>query len=259
VIFLAEAFTRPSPMKALAKIGFTESYTYFTWRTTKTELAEYVTELTRTSMIDYYRANFWPSTPDILHAFLQKGGRPAFQIRLVLAACLSSLYGIYSGYELCENEPLREGSEEYLHSEKYQFKPRDWNQHDSIAPFVAKLNRARRENRAMQLYDNVVLHESDDDRVLAWSKATPDHGNVVICVVSLDPRETRSAWITMDPPTIGVGADERYDVEDQLTGERWEWQGGRAWVQLDPARRPAHVFVVRKRMHGTHGIARNGA
>ena len=247
VIFLAEAFTRPSPMKALAKLGFTESYTYFTWRTTKKELAEYVTELTRSSMAEYYRANFWPNTPDILHAFLQKGGRPAFQIRLVLAACLSSLYGIYSGYELFENEPLKEGSEEYLHSEKYQLKPRDWSRPDSLAPYVAKINHARRANPALQLYENVVVHESDDDRVLVWSKATPDRSNVVICAVNLDPHETRSAWITMDPATIGVGPEEIYDVEDQLTGERWHWQGGRAWVQLDPATRPAHVFVVRKK------------
>jgi starch synthase (maltosyl-transferring) len=259
VIFLAEAFTRPSPMKALAKIGFTESYTYFTWRTTKRELAEYVTELTRSSMTEYYRANFWPNTPDILHAFLQKGGRPAFEIRLVLAACLSSLYGIYSGYELCENEPLREGSEEYLHSEKYQFKPRDWGRADSLAPLVTKLNRARRENPALQLYDNVVLHESDDDHVLVWSKATSDRSNVVICAVNLDPRQTRSAWVKLDVAAIGVGEDEQFDVEDALTGDRWPWKGGRAWVQLDPSKRAAHVFVLRKRIRHDQRVHPSGA
>ena len=165
----------------------------------------------------------------------------------MLAACLSSLYGIYSGYELCENEPLREGSEEYLHSEKYQFKPRDWNRPDSLAPYVTALNRVRRANPALQLYDNVVLHESDDEHVIAWSKATHDLSNVVLCAVNLDPFETRSAWLTIDPATIGVGADEVYDVEDQLTGERWHWKGGRAWVQLDPSHRSAHVFVIRKK------------
>ena len=247
VLFLAEAFTRPAPMKALAKAGFTESYTYFTWRTTKEELTEFVTELTGSTMREYYRGNLWPNTPDILHAFLVEGGRPAFKIRLVLAACLSSLYGIYSGYELGENEPLRAGSEEYLHSEKYQYKPRDWSHPDSLAEYITRLNGARHDHAALRLYDNVVFHQADDDQILLWSKATPDRSDVVICAVNLDPLHPRHAWCTLDVAALGVGEDEEYDVEDVLTGERWPWRGGRAWVRLDPAREPAHVFAVRRR------------
>lgn len=250
VLFLAEAFTRPSPMKALAKAGFTESYTYFAWRTSKKDITELVRELTTSEMREFYRGNFWPNTPDILHDYLQRGGRAAFQIRLVLAACLSSLYGVYSGYELCENLPLHEGSEEYLHSEKYQYKPRDWRHPESIAPTITAVNRARRDNPALQLYDNVVFHETDSEHLLVWSKATPDRSNVVICAVNLDPFEARHGWVTMDPAAIGVGVDETYEVEDVLSGERWSWKGGRAWVRLDPQRQPAHVFVVRKRNGG---------
>jgi starch synthase (maltosyl-transferring) len=253
VQFLAEAFTRPSPMKALAKAGFTESYTYFTWRTSKEEITEYVTELTATKMREYYRANFWPNTPDILHEFLQKGGRPAFQIRLVLAATLSSLYGIYSGYELCENEPVKEGSEEYKDSEKYQFKQRDWDSPDSLAPYITKVNQARRAHPALQLYANVTFHEAEGDQILVYSKRAPsgDEDDVVIVALNLDPDEAHHAWVTLDLAALGLEADEPFEVEDLFTGERWPWRGARNWVRLDPAVQPAHLFVVHRNVPAT--------
>ena len=244
VLFLAEAFTRPSPMKALAKAGFTESYTYFTWRTSKEEIREYVEELTSTKMREYYRANFWPNTPDILPEFLQKGGPPAFKIRLVLAATLSSLYGIYSGYELCENEPVKEGSEEYKDSEKYQFKQRDWDSPDSLAPYIGKLNAARRAHPALQLYANVAFHESDAEDILVYSKRAQD--DVMIVAVNLDATQAHHAWITLDLAALGLEEDEPFEVEDLLTGERWPWRGARNWVRLDPSIEPAHLFVVHR-------------
>ena len=253
VIFLAEAFTRPAPMKALAKAGFSQSYTYFTWRTTKEELVEYVTELTSSNMREYYRANFWPNTPDILHEFLVAGGEPAFKIRLVLAATLSSLYGIYSGYELQENTPLNEGSEEYLHSEKYEYKPRNWDDPRSLAPYITKLNRVRREHPALQLYDDVTFHQTDDDQLLVYSKATADRSSCVIVCVNLDPHAPHWSWVELDVAALGVSEDEEYDVVDQLTGEKWSWKGARAWIRLDPAIEPCHLFAISRRQ-GASGI-----
>src|SRR5262249_39457976 len=192
VIFLSEAFTRPAMMKTLAKVGFTQSYTYFTWRNTKEELTEYATELTTTDMKEYFWGNFFTNTPDILHEYLQKGGKPAFKVRYLLAATLSTLCGIYSGFEFCENVPVRPGSEEYLGSEKYEIKFRDWHAPGNIKEFIRLVNKTRRENPALQVYDNITFHESQEDQILCYSKATADKENVLIMVVNLDatrPRE----------------------------------------------------------------------
>ena len=197
-IFLSEAFTRPKMMKALAKAGFNQSYTYFTWRNSKHELIEYFTELTQTDMSEYFRPNLWTNTPDILPFVLQEGGRPAFMIRVALAATLSPLYGIYSGYELCENEPLP-GREEYLDSEKYQFKERDWNAPGNIKDWIARLNKIRKENRALQFYTNLRFHDADNDAILFYSKMTAARDNIILVVVNLDPhRKQRFVCLRSD-------------------------------------------------------------
>jgi starch synthase (maltosyl-transferring) len=244
VIFLAEAFTVPWMMRVLAKIGFQQSYTYFTWKNSKTELTEYFTELTTSEMREYYRGNLWPNTPDILHEFLQTGGRAAFKLRAVLAATLSPLWGIYSGYELCERVPVRPGSEEYLDSEKYQYRPRDWSAADSLAPYLTRLNGIRRAHRALQLYDNLHFAHADDPNLLVYVKATPDRSNVVIVAVNLDPHHAHASDVRFEPSTLGVRADEEYRVRDLLTGQVFHWRGGATWVSLDPAVEPAHVLVL---------------
>jgi len=187
VIFLAEAFTRPKMMKSLAKAGFTQSYTYFTWRNNKQELRQYLEELTQTEMKDYFRGNFFVNTPDILHEYLQKGGRPAFMIRLVLAATLSSVYGIYSSFEICENRAKAPGSEEYLNSEKYELKAWDWDRPGNIQELIARVNRIRRENPALQQYKNLEFYPSQNESILCYGKRTQDNSNVIVVVVNLDP------------------------------------------------------------------------
>jgi starch synthase (maltosyl-transferring) len=246
VIFLSEAFTRPKVMKTLAKVGFTQSYTYFTWRNAKAELTEYLTELTQTAMADYYRGNLFANTPDILHEYLQQGGRPAFKIRALLAATLSSLYGIYNGFELCENTPLRPGSEEYLDSEKYEIKPRDWNAPGNINDFLATVNRVRRENPALQRYRNLRFHACDNEQIICYSKATADFSNAVIVVVNLDPYRWQEGYVRLDLAELGLGADQWYAVHDQLTGALWHWHGAHNYVRLDPLREPAHLLVVQR-------------
>jgi starch synthase (maltosyl-transferring) len=246
VIFLAEAFTRPKMMKALAKAGFSQSYTYFTWRNTKWELEQYLDELTRTEMKEYYRANFFANTPDILPHILQTGGRAAFRMRLVLAATLSSVYGIYSGFELVENRPRGEvgTTEYYLDSEMYQHKVWDWTRPGNISADVTRINQIRRTNPALQLYDNVRFHGTDNDQVLAYSKATADRGNIILCVVNLDPFSPQAAWVDADIDAWGIGANELFVVLDLLTGERYTWRGRGNWVRLDPQWQPAHVFRI---------------
>ncbi|MFF5755021.1 alpha-1,4-glucan--maltose-1-phosphate maltosyltransferase [Streptomyces longwoodensis] len=244
VIFLAEAFTRPAMMHTLAQVGFQQSYTYFTWRTTKEELTEYLGELSGEAAA-YMRPNFFPNTPDILHAYLQHGGRPAFEVRAVLAATLSPTWGIYSGYELCENTPLREGSEEYLDSEKYQLRPRDWEaaarEGRTIAPLITRLNRIRRENPALQQLRDVHFHEADKELVIAYSKRSGS--NTVLVVANLDPHHTQEATVSLDMPQLGLDWHESVPVRDELTGETYHW--GRAnYVRLEPGTRPAHVFTV---------------
>lgn len=206
VIFLAEAFTRPAMMRTLAAIGFQQSYTYFTWRNTKAELTEYLTELADTRSASVMRPNLFVNTPDILHEYLQQGGRPAFEVRAVLAATLSPTWGVYAGYELCENTPVREGSEEYLNSEKYEFRPRDWAAADregrTIAPLITALNRLRRRNPALQQLRDIHFHTTDNDQVIAYSKHAG--ANSVLVVVNLDPHHTQEATVSLDMPVLGL-------------------------------------------------------
>lgn len=240
VVFLAEAFTRPAMMHTLGKIGFHQSYTYFTWRTTKPELTEYLTELTGDAAA-CMRPNFFANTPDILHAYLQHGGRAAFAVRAVLAATLAPSYGVYAGYELFENEPARPGSEEYLHSEKYELRPRDWNRTDTLAPLLTVLNRLRRRHPALQQLRDLRFHPTDNDQVIAYSKtATTPEGltDQVITVVNLDPHHVQEATVTLD-------GDGPYAVHDELTGAVYTW-GRHNYVRLDPSAEPAHLLTVRR-------------
>jgi starch synthase (maltosyl-transferring) len=244
-IFLSEAFTRPKMMKALAKAGFNQSYTYFTWRNSKHELIEYFTELTQTEMSEYFRPNLWTNTPDILPFVLQEGGRPAFMIRVTLAATLSTLYGIYSGYELCENEPLP-GREEYLDSEKYQFKERDWNAPGNIKDWIARLNKIRKENRALQFYTNLRFHDADNDAILFYSKMTAARDNIILVVVNLDPHRKQNSFVYVPIESFGQMESDVYQVQDLLSGATYTWRGSRNYVELDPHIQPAHVFLVRR-------------
>jgi starch synthase (maltosyl-transferring) len=258
VLFLAEAFTRPAMMRTLAKIGFHQSYTYFTWRNSVAELTEYMLELA-TETVSYMRPNFFTNTPDILHAYLQYGGLPAFKIRAVLAAMLSPTWGIYSGYELGENVPLRPGSEEYLDSEKYQYRPRDWDGAArlgyGIADFITELNQIRRAHPALHRLRNLRFHVVDQPELMCFSKRASSipassatgggpgtqEDDTVLVVVNLDPRRTREATVWLDLPALGV--DRELIVTDELTGESYLW--GRAnYIRLDPAIRPAHIFTV---------------
>lgn len=245
VIFLAEAFTRPAMMRALAAVGFQQSYTYFTWRNTKAELTEYLTELSGDRSASVMRPNFFVNTPDILHAYLQHGGRPAFEVRAVLAATLSPAWGVYAGYELCENTPVKEGSEEYLNSEKYEFRPRDWAAADrdglSIAPLITALNRLRRRNPALQQLRDIHFHSTDNEQVIAYSKHAG--ANSVLVVVNLDPHHTQEATVSLDMPVLGLDWHGSLAVRDELTGETYHW--GRAnYVRLEPGRTPAHVLAA---------------
>jgi starch synthase (maltosyl-transferring) len=244
-IFLAEAFTRPKMMKALAKAGFNQSYTYFTWRNSKRELIEYFTELTQTEMSEYFRPNLWPNTPDILPFVLQEGGRPAFMIRVALAATLSPLYGIYSGYELCENEPLP-GREEYLDSEKYQYTKRDWNAPGNIKNWIARLNKIRKENRALQLYTNLRFHDAENDAILFYSKMTAARDNIILVVVNLDPHRKQNSFVYVPIESFGQIESDVYQVQDLLSGATYTWRGRRNYVELDPEIQPAHIFLVRR-------------
>ncbi|MBW3594593.1 MAG: alpha-1,4-glucan--maltose-1-phosphate maltosyltransferase, partial [Actinobacteria bacterium] len=216
LIFLAEAFTRPKVMQHLAKLGFTQSYTYFTWRNTKFELEEYLTELTQTDMRHYFRPNFFANTPDILHEYLQTGGKPAFKIRLVLAALLSPTYGIYSGYELYENEPREEGSEEYLDSEKYEIKVRDWDRADSLQPYIKKINQIRSKHPALAQLTNLTFHVADKDNVMAFSKQMRGHDPILV-VVNLNPHHWEEATVTLDLDALGISYDRAFEVHDLIT------------------------------------------
>ncbi|HVE16721.1 MAG TPA: alpha-1,4-glucan--maltose-1-phosphate maltosyltransferase [Chthoniobacterales bacterium] len=246
VIFLSEAFTKPKMMRALAKVGFTQSYTYFTWRTGKAELIEYLEELTQGEMADYFRGNFFTNTPDILPEHLQTGGRPCFIARAVLAATLMPVYGIYSGFELCEATPTAPGKEEYLDSEKYQFKGRDWNAPGNIKDVITALNRARREQRALQEYRNLRFYPSSNDRVLFYGKMTASKDSIVLVAVNLDPHGFQSAWLDAPVAEFGWNENDTYEVRDLLTGEVFLWHGARNFVALDPRTRPAHVLEVRR-------------
>ena len=249
VIFLAEAFTRPKVMHRLAKLGFTQSYTYFAWRNTKYELTEYFKELALGPGREYFRPNCWPNTPDILTEYLQFGGRPAFMARLVLAATLSANYGIYGpAFELMEHTPREPGSEEYLDSEKYQLRQWDLERADSLAGFIGRVNTARRENAALQQDWNLRFFPIDNDQLIAYGKSTADLDNIVIVVVNLDPYHTQSGWIELDLAALDIDPATSYQMHDLLTGARYLWSGPRNFVRLDPMRTPAHVFALRRRV-----------
>jgi starch synthase (maltosyl-transferring) len=244
VLFLAEAFTRPAMLGTLGKIGFHQSYTYFTWRNTKGELQDYLSALSGESA-SYLRPNLFVNTPDILHAYLQEGGRAAFAVRAVLAATLSPTWGVYAGYELCENVPVRPGSEEYLDSEKYQLRPRDWAGAEaegrSLAPLLARLNGVRREHGALQGLRNLQFHYADSDAVLCYSKRTAD--DMVLAVVNLDPHHTVEATVSLDLSALGLGWDDRFTVRDELTGAVYQW-GRENYIRLDPYVQSAHLLTL---------------
>jgi len=255
VLFLAEAFTRPKVMYQLAKLGFTQSYTYFAWRNTKWELTEYFTELTQTNVKEYFRPNLWPNTPDILTEYLQHGGRPAFLIRLVLAATLGASYGVYGpAFELFEGRALRPGSEEYLDSEKYQIRGWDIERPDSLKEVIALVNRARKENPALQSDRSLRFHAVDNEQIIAYSKATEDLENVILVIVNLDRHSKQSGWVELPLELFRLEPDQEYQVHDLLSGNRFLWRGPRNYVELDPQKMPAHVFCVRKRERSEQGI-----
>jgi starch synthase (maltosyl-transferring) len=244
VIFLAEAFTRPKMMSKLAEVGFSQSYTYFTWRNTKAELQEYLEEICLGPKADYMRPNFWPNTPDILSGPLRNGPPSAFRLRLMMAATMVPSYGIYSGYELCENQPASASNEEYLHSEKYEIKRRDWQQAGSLVPFVAKLNDIRRRHPAFAELGNIAFHHSNYDGILAYSKVTADHTDRVLVVVNLDPLHVHDDTLWLDLDVLGLPADAPYLAQDELTGAIYTWFGPAPYIRLDPAVQPAHVFSL---------------
>jgi starch synthase (maltosyl-transferring) len=246
VVFLSEAFTRPKMMKVLAKAGFTQSYTYFTWRNEKRELAEYFEEVTRPPVSDYFRPNLWPNTPDILHATLVKGGPPAFKMRLVLAATLSSLYGIYSGYELCENTPFAPTSEEYLHSEKYEIKVRDWSAPGNLVDFVTRINAIRREHPALQRIEGLTFHPAENPDVVWYEKSTPAGDDVIFVAASLDVTRAHDSFVEVPLHRLGLDEDEPYRMRELLSGQAWEWRGRRGYVELDPLADPAQIFAVER-------------
>ncbi len=246
IVFLSEAFTRPKMMKVLAKAAFTQSYTYFTWRNEKQELIDYLTEITTPPVADYFRGHLWPNTPDILHATLQTGGRPAFKLRLVLAATLSSLYGIYAGYELCENTPREPGSEEYLDSEKYELRRRDWNAPGNLVDFITRVNRARREHRALQLSTNLRFYGADNAQVLFYGKMTPERDDAVFVAASLDPFTRQASLVDVPIAELGIGPHQPYRVHEVLSDRWFEWRGPKVYVELQPEVDPAQIFILHR-------------
>jgi starch synthase (maltosyl-transferring) len=257
VVFLSEAFTKPAMMRTLGAVGFHQSYTYFTWRTEKWELEEYLTELAHeTSHV--LRPNFFVNTPDILHAFLQYGGPAAFKIRAALAATSSPSWGVYAGFELFEHVAVRPGSEEYLDSEKYQYRPRDWAAAEaegrSLAPYLTQLNQVRRGHPALRQLRNLAIHHPEDQSFLAFSKSArlPDGSvDTVIVVINLDPHGARETTVRLDMPQLGMDWHDTFVVRDEITGETWRW-GEHNYVRLDPAHEPAHVLTVNHAVDGAH-------
>ena len=248
VIFLAEAFTRPAMMHALGELGFSQSYTYFTWRNAKDELQAYATELAAAA--DHMRPNFFVNTPDILNEYLQHGGPAAFKIRAILASMLSPSWGVYSGYELYEHLPVRPGSEEYLDSEKYQVRPRDYAgalaDGRSLAPLLLRLNTIRSEHPALHWLRNLSVHNIDNDAITVFSKRDPESGDTVLVACSTDPHNVREGWTSLDLPALGIDWADEFTVEDLLSGAEYRW-GQYNYVRLDPHDQPAHIFVVHAR------------
>jgi starch synthase (maltosyl-transferring) len=243
VIFLAEAFSRPKIMKGLAKLGFSQSYSYFTWRNTKQELTEYLQELTQTEVAEFFRPNFWPNTPDILHEELQKGGRPAFLSRFVLAATLAANYGIYGpAFELCENTPIQPGSEEYLNSEKYQL--RHWNieEPQNLQTFIARVNEIRRKHPALQSNRRLHFHATDQPFLLCYSKTDAEKKDVILVAVNLHHQDTQAGGVDLDLAELGIQPDQSFDVHDLLTDRHYRWTGARNYIRLDAGQ--SHIFHI---------------
>jgi starch synthase (maltosyl-transferring) len=249
LIFLAEAFTRPKVMYRLAKLGFTQSYTYFAWRNSKWELEQYFTELSQTEVHEFFRPNLWPNTPDILTEYLQSGGRPAFMNRLVLAATLGANYGIYGpAFELCENRPLRLSSEEYLYSEKYEIKNWKLDRAGSLKGLIARVNQIRRANPALASNGRLKFHSIDNSQLIAYSKTTEDLANIILVVVNLDPHYTQSGWLDLPLDYFGLDPQQPFQAHDLLTDSRYLWQGTRNFVELNPHSMPAHILRIRRRV-----------
>lgn len=245
VVLLAEAFTRPAMMRELGKLGFSQSYTYFTWRTSKGELTAYLTELSRET-VDYLRPNLFVNTPDILTEELQRGGPAAFRYRLLLAATLGASYGVYSGFELAEAEAIHPGSEEYLDSEKYQLRPRDFAAPHSLRPLITRINQIRRQHASLRQLRRLDFHWSDDERIICYSKSTPDMTDVILTVVNLDPWNARETMVHLDLARLGIQTGRGFTVTDLLGDEEYHWQGAHNFVRLDPARLPGHILQVRQ-------------
>jgi starch synthase (maltosyl-transferring) len=248
-IFLSEAFTRPKVMSQLAKLGFSQSYNYFPWRNTKSELTAYLTELNHTPVREYLRPNLWPNTPDILTEQLQHGGRPAFMSRLVLAATLGASYGIYGpAFELCESRPREPGSEEYLDSEKYEIKHWPVDRPDSLREFIGRVNGIRIDNPALQHDWSLRFHPIDNEWLLAYSKQTPDGSNIILVIVNLSPHHVHSGWVHLDLERLELDSARPFQAHELLTGAHYHWQGPRNYVEIDPRSAPAQIFQLRRRV-----------
>ncbi|MDT8388180.1 MAG: alpha-1,4-glucan--maltose-1-phosphate maltosyltransferase [Thiogranum sp.] len=249
VLFLAEAFARPSIMYRLAKLGFTQSYTYFTWRNTRWEISHYLSELTRTEVREFFRPNFWPNTPDILHEYLQFGSRPAFMARLVLASTLAANYGIYGpAYELLEREPREFGSEEYLNSEKYEVRRWDTGRAESLKDFISRVNHIRRDHPALQQDLNLEFYPVDNEQIICYGKWDDDRTDIIIGLVNLDPYHRQSGWVELPLETLDIDSHHPYQMHDLLTGARYLWNGARNYVELDPQGAQAHIFHLLRRV-----------
>jgi starch synthase (maltosyl-transferring) len=249
VLFFAEAFTRPKIMYRLAKLGFSQSYTYFPWRNGKAEITAYLTELAQTPVREFFRPNQWPNTPDILTEFLQIGGRPAFVLRLLLAATLGANYGIYGpAFELQEHLPVRQGSEEYLNSEKYEIRHWDLDRPDSLRPLIALVNKIRNTNPALQSDWSLKFYPTENEQIIAYSKESEDRSNLILTVVNLDPRYTQSGFVSLPLYELGIPEDRAYEAEDLLTGERYLWQGPRNYVELNPGKLSGHILKLHRNL-----------
>jgi starch synthase (maltosyl-transferring) len=253
VITLSEAFTRPKVMFRLAKVGFSQSYTYFSWRNTANELYRYFTELAQPPIREFFRPNLWPSTPDILTEYLQHGGRAAFEARLILAATLGASYGIYGpAFELMENRPREQGSEEYLDSEKYQLRAWDRGRSDSLRELLTIINRIRRENPALQTDRGLRFHLTENDQLLAYSKSTPDNSNVILTVVNVDPHHVQSGMVNLPLEELGIELNRPFQAHELISGARYLWNGPRNFVELNPSSIPGQVFRFRRRVRSEH-------
>ncbi len=253
VIFLSEAFTRPKVMYRLAKAGFSQSYTYFAWRNTSWELSHYFIELGTEPVREFLRPNLWPNTPDILTEYLQTGGRPAFAARFVLAATLGASYGIYGpAFELCENRAKEPGSEEYLDSEKYQIRSWDRDRPDSLRELIKLVNKARRENPALRSNDGLMFHATENEQIVAYTKSTDDHADIVLTVVNLDPHHTQTGMVNLPLEALGIERDRSYQAHELLSGARYIWNGPRNYIELNPQSSPAQIFRFRRRVRSEH-------